>query len=107
VRHRLRDEADRQHRQVTERVDAFARELSAMASERPETPVSELVTMLAQRSRSFAEYLDQHGPENVLHAVQDFARRHPGTFLVAAVAAGFVAGRIAKGTWQQHQERSS
>jgi hypothetical protein len=107
VRQRLREEVDRQHRQVTDRVDAFARELSAMAAERPDTPASELVTMLAQRSRSFGDYLDQHGPEKVLHEVQDFARRHPGTFLVAAVAAGFVAGRMGKGMWQQHEDRSS
>jgi len=29
--------------------------------------------------------------------VQDFARRRPGTFLVALAAAGFVAGRLGKG----------
>jgi hypothetical protein len=56
--------------------------------------------MLAARSRSFASYLDQHGPEHVLQELQDFARRRPGTFLVAAVAAGFVVGRLGKGLWQ-------
>ena len=84
VRQRLRDEVDRQHRQVTDRVGAFAEELYTMARERPETPAGELVGILAARSRTFAEYLDQHGPERVLHELRDFARRRPGTFIVSA-----------------------
>lgn len=106
VRQRVREEVDRQHRQVTDRVGAFAEELDAMARQRPDTPAAELVEALAARSRSFADYLDQHGPERVLHELQDFARRRPGTFLVAAVAAGFVVGRVSKGLWQDKHESS-
>jgi hypothetical protein len=104
VRQRLREEADRQHRQVVDRVGTFAEELHTMAGERPDTPAGELVGLLAARSRSFAEYIDQHGPERVLHELQDFARRRPGTFVVAAVAAGFVVGRLGKGLWQSQHE---
>ena len=106
VRQRMREEVDRQHRQVADRVGTFAEELYTMAGERPDTPAGELVGMLATRSRSFAEYLDQHGPDRVLHELQEFARRRPGTFIVAAVAAGFVVGRLGKGFWQnQHESR--
>ena len=77
-----------------------------MAGERPDTPAGELVGMLAARSRTFAAYLDQHGPERVVHELQDFARRRPGTFIVAAVAAGFVVGRLGKGFWQNRHEGS-
>lgn len=104
VRQRLREEVDRQHRQATDRVGAFAEELDTMARERPDTPAGELVGALAARSRSFAEYLDRHGPERVLHELQDFARRRPGTFIVSAVAAGFVVGRLGKGLWQNPHE---
>jgi hypothetical protein len=104
VRHLLREEVDRQHRQVTDRVGVFAEELYTMASQRPDTPAGELVGMLAARSRSFAQYLDQHGPERVLHELEDFARRRPGTFIAAAVAAGFVVGRLGKGLWQNQHE---
>jgi len=104
VRQRMRDEVDRQHRQVTDRVNTFAQELDAMAAEHPDTPASELVGMLAERSRSFAEYLDRHDPETVLDELQEFARRRPGTFILAAVAAGFVAGRLGKGVWQNQHE---
>ena len=78
VRQRMREEVDRQHRQVADRVGTFAEELYTMAGERPDTPAGELVGMLATRSRSFAEYLDQHGPDRVLHELQEFARRRPG-----------------------------
>jgi hypothetical protein len=104
VRQRMREEVDRQHRHVADRVGTFAEQLYTMAGERPDTPAGELVGMLAARSRSFAEYLDQHGPDRVLHELQEFARRRPGTFIVAAVAAGFVVGRLGKGLWQNQHE---
>jgi hypothetical protein len=104
MKQRVREEVDGIHRQVVDRVGTFADELNTMARERPETPAGELVGMLATRSGSFAAYLDQHGPERVLHELQDFARRRPGTFLAAALAAGFVVGRLGKGLWQNEHE---
>lgn len=106
VKQRARDEIDRQHRNVTDRVGAFAEELYAMAGQQPETPARELVRALAVRSSAFAEYLDKHGPEAVLHEVQEFARRHPARFIAAAVAAGFVVGRVSKGLWQNERHGS-
>lgn len=96
----LRSQVDRQHHQLAARVGGFADELAAMAGEQPQTPARELVASLAARSSAFAAYLDRHGPDVVLAEVQDFARRRPGTFIAAAVAAGFVAGRLGKGVWQ-------
>ncbi len=108
IRQRVRQEVDRQHHQVVDRIGAFAGELSTMAAERPDTPAGELVGMLAAQSRSFADYLGQHGPDRVLDELQDFARRRPGTFIIAAVAAGFAVGRLGKGVWQnQHEDPSS
>ena len=91
---------------MVDRASAFAEELHTMAGHQPETPAKELVGMLAARSSSFAQYLDQHGPETVLHELQAFARRRPGTFIVAAVAAGFVVGRLGKGLWENKREDS-
>lgn len=106
VRQRVRDEVDRQHQGVVDRASAFADELHAMSAQQPQTPAKELVGMLAARSSEFAQYLEQHGPEAVLAEVQAFARRRPATFVFAAVAAGFVAGRLAKGIWQNQHESS-
>jgi vacuolar-type H+-ATPase subunit H len=107
LRQRVRDEVHRQHRSVVDRAGAFAEELYTMAGEHPQTPARELAGLLATRSSAFAEYLDQHGPERVLEELQDFARRRPGTFIVAAVAAGFVVGRLSKGLWQNQRGGSS
>ena len=107
VKQRVREEIDRQHHSVAERVGAFAQELYAMAGEQPQTPARELVGTLAARSASFADYLNRHGPEAVLNELQDFARRRPATFIVAAVAAGFVVGRVGKGLWQNERRGSS
>jgi hypothetical protein len=104
VKQRVREEVDRQHRGVADRAGAFAQELYAMAGEHPETPAQELVGMLAARSASFAQYLSDHGPDVALAELQDFARRRPGTFIVAAVAAGFVVGRLGKGLWQNQSK---
>jgi hypothetical protein len=106
VKQRVRDEVDRQHKGMVDRVDAFARELNTMAAAHPQTPAGDLVGMLAARSSTFAEYLGQHGPEAVLKEVQSFARKHPGTFIAAAVAAGFVVGRLGKGVWQSQRDGS-
>ena len=103
VRQRVRDEFDRQHHGIADRVGAFAEELYTMAGEHTPAPAKELVAMLASAAL-FAEYLDAHGPEAALAELQDFARRRPGTFLVAAVAAGFVIGRLGKGLWQNQRE---
>jgi len=108
IKQRARDEVARQHKTLVERAGAFAEELYTMAGEHPDTPAKELVGMLAARSTSFAHYLDQHGPEAVLTELQAFARRRPGTFIVAAVAAGFVVGRLGKGLWEnQHKDSGS
>lgn len=104
VKARVRDEVRRQHKGIVDKTAAFAEELYTMAGQQPNTPAQELVGLLAGRSSAFAAYLDQHGPEKVLDELHDFARRRPGTFIVAAVAAGFVVGRLSKGLWQNHRE---
>ena len=63
--------------------------------------------MLAARSSAFAEYLGKSGPDAAMNELHDFARRRPGTFLIAAVAAGFVVGRLGKGVWENKREGSS
>ncbi|WP_035854570.1 hypothetical protein [Cryptosporangium arvum] len=59
---------------------------------------SALTNELSQRAstyaRTFADYLDEKGPDAILADVRSFARRRPGTFLLLAGAAGVVAGRV-------------
>jgi len=80
-------------------VRRFADELDQMAGERGDSPASKVVSQVSQGGRRVADYLAEHGPEGLLEGVQDFARRRPGTFLLAAATAGFVVGRLGKGVF--------
>jgi hypothetical protein len=99
VRDRVGTEARSQNDRLADGVRRFADELDQMVGERGDSPASKVVTQVSQGGRRVADYLAENGPEGVLEGVQDFARRRPGTFLLAAAAAGFVAGRLGKGVF--------
>ena len=50
----------------------------------------------AEKVDRFASELEQGGVERVVSDVRSFAQRKPGTFLLAAAAAGFLVGRLAR-----------
>ncbi len=104
---RIRQQAETQQQQWAERLSTISGDLRKMAAEQPETPARALVGQMAERGSAFADYLGQRSPQQVLDEVQDFARRRPGTFVVAAAAAGFVVGRLGKGVWQAQKEGGS
>ena len=53
---------------------------------------------VADRARSLSRQLDQREPSEILDDVRRFARQRPGTFLLGALAAGVVVGRLLRGT---------
>jgi len=87
---------DSQQKQWSGRLSDMSRELHEMAAERPDSPAGQLVRQMADRSSTLADYLATHRVEDLLADVQAFARRRPGTFIVAMAAAGFVVGRVGK-----------
>lgn len=97
ARDKVATEARGQNDRLAEGVRRFADELDDMVRDRDDSPARGVVSQVSQGGRRFADYLAEHGPDGVLHEVQDFARRRPGTFLAVAAAAGFVAGRLGKG----------
>jgi hypothetical protein len=68
-----------------------------MRAQRGDSPAAQVVSRVADGGRQVANYLADRGPEGILGEVQDYARRRPGTFLVTALVAGFVVGRLGKG----------
>ena len=58
---------------------------------------SEVASQLSTRANDLAGYLDGKDPGDILVAVQSYARRKPGTFLVGAAVAGMLAGRLTRG----------
>jgi hypothetical protein len=96
VGQQLRGQAQQQHGTMVTKLRQASDDMRQMADGRDSSPATSLVSNLAERTNRFADHLESRGPEGVLSDVQEFARRRPGTFLLAAAAAGFVVGRLGK-----------
>jgi hypothetical protein len=94
----VREQASAQQHQAARQLRAVAGELSEMAVKGGQSGLATQVAQeAAERVRGVASWLDQREPGDLLDGVRDFARRHPGTFLVGAAVAGVVAGRLTRG----------
>jgi uncharacterized protein YjbJ (UPF0337 family) len=56
-----------------------------------------LVQQLADKGEQLADQISQRGPDGLVQDLRRFAARKPGTFLLGALAAGVVTGRLVKG----------
>lgn len=57
----------------------------------------DVVTQVSDKAKGISSQLQGREPGEILDQARDFARRRPGTFLLGALAAGVVAGRVARG----------
>lgn len=89
-------------------LQTFADDLARMT--RGESPGSglaqDLVSQVGDRARSLSSQIEGREPAELLDQARDFARRRPGTFLLGALAAGVVAGRLARGAKDAHSSDS-
>ncbi|MTD17210.1 hypothetical protein GIS00_25090 [Nakamurella sp. YIM 132087] len=94
----LSAQAQAQQVKVANGLRSLGEQLSAMArgSDQPGT-VTELTAQAADRAHDVAGWFEDRDPQGVLDEVRSFARRKPGTFLVAALGAGILAGRFTRG----------
>src|SRR5690606_21673137 len=98
VRSGLSSQAGSQQERLASGLHHLGAELSDMsgASEDPG-----YATDLAQRGSDVAhrlgEWFEQREPGDVLHEVEDFARRRPGAFIAIAAGAGLLVGRLLRG----------
>jgi hypothetical protein len=58
---------------------------------------SDLARQAAVKAQDLAGWLESREPGDLLEEVRQLARRKPGTFLLGALAAGVVAGRLTRG----------
>jgi len=72
-------------------------DLDGMAEQAPAGLATDLTRQAAEKVRSFGSQLDGREPTELLDDVRRFARQRPGTFLLGALAAGVVAGRLLRG----------
>lgn len=92
------------HGKLAESVRKFSDEIGGLSGADADSPVGQVVSRVSDTGRRAADYLEQKGPEGLLDDVQSFARRKPGTFLLAAAAAGFVIGRLGRSTMAAARE---
>lgn len=103
------DQARTQRDRLVTTLRSFADDIEKMANgEQTEGGMAkDLVRQVADRAHELSGRLDGREPQDILDEVRSYARRRPGTFLLGALAAGVVAGRVAKGAKQANQTSSS
>ncbi|GAA4744189.1 hypothetical protein GCM10023350_31100 [Nocardioides endophyticus] len=79
-------------------------DLESMASSADSGLAAQLTQQVADRSRSLGTHLEGREPSEVLDDVRQFAGRRPGLFLLGALGAGVVVGRLARGAKQAHSQ---
>ncbi|MCW2762126.1 MAG: hypothetical protein JWR85_2327 [Marmoricola sp.] len=92
------DEQSREQQgRLAETVRTFGDDLHGMTSQGSGGLAAQLVRQIADQARGLASHLENREPSELLEDVRSFARRRPGTFLLGALTAGVVVGRVAGG----------
>lgn len=87
-------------------VRTFGDDLEQMAGDQSGL-ASDVARQVAERARSLSSQLEGREPRELLDEVRDFARRRPGTFLLGALAAGVVAGRLTRAAQAAQSDNGS
>lgn len=97
----VRQQVGEQSSTQRDRLAAFLRqagkELNDMAGgSQASGMATNLVRQAGDRVSTFGDTLEAHEPAELLEQVRSYARRKPGTFLLASLATGLLAGRITR-----------
>ena len=98
TRDQAHGQATTQRDRLVETLRTFGDDLENMASQGGSSGLaSQVARQAAERARSISSSLDGREPADLLEDLRGFARRKPGIFLLGALAAGVVVGRLARG----------
>ena len=99
VTSQVSDQATTGRDKLSQTLRTFGDDLQQMAEQGPDTGMAvDLAREVSDRVRALGSHLEGREPGDLLADARDFARRRPGTFLVGALAAGVVAGRLFRAT---------
>jgi len=108
AREHLSRQAGEQHRNLAGNLRSLGAELGSMADRGEQSgTATQLVAQARDRVDGLAGWLESREPGDVLEEVKTFARRRPGTFLLGALAAGVVVGRLTRGAIAAHTDDSA
>lgn len=107
LRTEVTDQAATQHQRAATGLRSLADELGQMVgtSQQPGL-ATDVARQASDRARGFADWLEEREPGDILNEARDFARRRPGTFLMAAAAVGFLGGRMTRGLADDDGDRT-
>lgn len=98
TRTELMTQVGTQQRHLAGGLRALGDELGEMSDGNQQSGyASELVQRAGQATGQVAQWFDEREPTDVLHEVEEFARRRPGTFVLLAAGAGLLVGRLLRG----------
>jgi hypothetical protein len=102
ARSQINEQAGAQQQRAAGGLRSLASELEGMSSGSDFTSGvgTEVVRQVSQRVQKAADWLESKDADGVLNDVRSWARRNPGTFLLAAAGAGMLAGRLTRATTQ-------
>jgi hypothetical protein len=93
----LEEQSRTQRDQLAQTLSGFADDLDKMSSQAPGGLASDVTRQVAQKAHDLSGHLSGREPGQLLDDVRSYARRNPGKFLLGALAAGVVGGRLARG----------
>jgi hypothetical protein len=89
------EQATVQRDKLSQTLRTLGDDLARMASQDQASGLAaDLAREAASRAHAFGSHLEGREPAQLLDDVRELARRRPGTFLLGALAAGVVAGRL-------------
>jgi hypothetical protein len=103
----VQDQSRQQARRLADTIRTLGEDLNHMADRGESGMANELVRQVAGRARALSWQLESREPTDLLEDLKSFARRKPGTFLLGALAAGVVAGRLTRGAKEAQSDDSS
>jgi hypothetical protein len=103
----LEEQSRTQRDRLVQTLGTLGDDLERMSGQADSGLAADLAKQVSRRARDLSTRLDGREPTELLDEVRDFARRRPGTFLLGALAAGVVAGRLARGAQKAQQDSPS
>lgn len=94
LRGQLEEHADGQAKKAAGGLHDIAGQLRSMADGAQPGAAQDLSRQAGDQLDRFAGRLDEGGTSGLVEDLQRFARQRPGAFLLGAVSAGFVVGRL-------------
>lgn len=95
VTDQVTEQAGNQRDKLVGTLQSLGDDLEQMASQTGAPGLAtDLAREVADRARALGSHLDGRAPGELLDDVRQFARRRPGAFVLGALAAGVVAGRV-------------